>query len=186
MRLALAALTLAFAFVAITSAEEKQAAAPLSHTVKTIDGKEISLDKYKGKVLLIVNVASKCGYTKQYKGLEALHEQYADKGLAILGFPCNQFGGQEPGSDADVKAFCSSTYNVKFDMFSKIDVNGANTAPLYKDLKATADDKGEAGDVKWNFEKFLIGRDGKVIGRYRSAVTPEDLAKEIDKALAAK
>ncbi len=118
----------------------------------------------------MVNTASKCWFTPQYAGLEQLHEKYADKGLAILGFPCNDFGHQEPGSDTDISEFCMSHYGVKFDMFSKIDVKGENQAPLYKLLTTEAPDK---GDVKWNFEKFLISRDGKLVARFRSPVKPE-------------
>jgi len=154
----------------------------LKYTMDNIDGEQVNLaDKYGGQVVLAVNVASKCGYTKQYKGLQALHEKYADKGLAVLGFPCNQFGGQEPGSDEDIKQFCESKFDVTFDMFSKIEVNGDSAAPLYQHLKK-ADD---GSDIKWNFEKFLIGRDGQVIKRYRSKVKPEQIAADIEKALAA-
>lgn len=147
-----------------------------------IDGKPVNLaERYAGKVVLMVNVASRCGYTPQYKGLEALYQKYSDKGLAVAGFPCNQFGGQEPGSSTDIKKFCEDNYDVDFDIYEKIEVNGDGAAPLYKYLTKT---DGE-GPIKWNFEKFLIGRDGQVIRRYRSKVKPEQIADDIEKALAA-
>ena len=131
----------------------------------------MDLAKYKGKVVLVVNVASRCGYTPQYTGLQKLYETYKDKGLVVLGFPANEFGGQEPGSDTDIATFCSSKYGVTFDMFSKVVVKGPNKSPLYKSLTESATPPGE---VSWNFEKFLIGRDGAIVGRYKSAVAPED------------
>ena len=154
--------------------------------LKDINGKDVSLKDYKGKVLLIVNVASKCGNTPQYAGLEALYERNKDKGLVVLGFPCNQFGGQEPGSNDQIKEFCSKTYDVKFPLFDKIDVKGKNQHPLYKAL--TGPDAAFPGDVKWNFGKFLIGRDGKVIKRIDPGTKVETLevAKAIETALAAK
>lgn len=153
--------------------------------VKTIDGKDATLAPYKGQVLLIVNVASKCGFTPQYKGLEAIYEKYKDKGLVVLGFPCNQFGKQEPGTDAEIQQFCSATYNVTFPMFDKIEVNGANRHPLYTALAAAPDFKGK---ITWNFNKFLIGRDGTIIHWYDSKVTPEspELTQAVETALAAK
>ncbi len=165
----------------------KEKESVLDHKVKSIDGETVNLADYKGKVLLVVNVASKCGYTPQYKGLEALYEQYHDKGLAVLGFPCNQFGKQEQGSDADIKEFCSSTYKVTFDMFSKIDVNDENASPLYKQLTSVDASPKGAGPVKWNFEKFVIGKDGQVLARFPSSVAPSDpeLVKVIESALAA-
>jgi glutathione peroxidase len=153
-----------------TTANADQAS-PLTGTVKKIDGKNADLSAYKGKVVLIVNVASRCGYTGQYAGLEKLYTTYKDKGLVVLGFPANEFGGQEPGTDAEIATFCSSKYGVTFDMFSKIVVKGANKAPLYKALTEGAT---PSGDVGWNFEKFLIGRDGKIVGRYKSGVAPDD------------
>lgn len=151
-------------------------------SVKTIDGEEITLEKYKNKVMLIVNVASKCGFTSQYEGLEALHVKYNLKGLSVLGFPCNQFLEQEPGSEEDIKSFCSLTYGVQFDMFSKINVNGENTHALYKYLKENAG--GFIVDsIKWNFTKFLVDRSGKVIKRYGSSVSPQELEKDIEKLL---
>jgi glutathione peroxidase len=150
---------------------------------KTIDGKEVSLENYKGKALLIVNVASKCGYTPQYEGLEKLYKDYQAKGLEILGFPCNQFGAQEPGTEAEIQSFCSLTYGVSFPMFSKVDVNGANADPLYKYL--THDKPGILGTeaIKWNFTKFLIGKDGEPVKRYGSADKPESLTGDIEAAL---
>lgn len=151
--------------------------------IKTIDGEEKDLSEYKGKTLLIVNVASKCGFTKQYAGLEKLYEKYKDKGFVVLGFPCNQFAGQEPGDDAEIKSFCSLNYNVTFPLFSKIKVNGADAHPLYKYLKEKH--KGILGlaAIKWNFTKFLIDKSGNVIKRYASQDKPEDLDSEIEKIL---
>jgi glutathione peroxidase len=150
---------------------------------KTINGKEISLQDYQGKALLIVNVASKCGFTPQYEGLEKLYKKYKDRGFEILGFPCNQFGAQEPGSEADIQSFCSLTYGVDFPMFSKVDVNGANAHPLYKYL--TMEKPGILGTeaIKWNFTKFLIGKNGEPVKRYGSADKPESLEGDIEKVL---
>jgi glutathione peroxidase len=141
-------------------------------TMKTIDGSQRSLHDYKGKVLLIVNVASQCGYTPQYADLEKLFKQYHEKGFVILAFPANNFGGQEPGTDGDIKEFCEKNYGVTFDVFSKISVLGKDQHPLYTYL--TSEKGGFPGDVKWNFEKFLVGRDGRLVARYRSAVKPYD------------
>jgi glutathione peroxidase len=151
--------------------------------VNTLDGGPASLADYKGKTVLVVNVASKCGLTPQYEGLERLHEQYADKGFAVLGFPCNQFGAQEPGSPDEIATFCSTTYGVTFPLFEKIDVNGDDRHPLYEKLTETADAEGKAGDVVWNFEKFLIGPDGDVVARYRPLTEPEapELVEQIQK-----
>jgi glutathione peroxidase len=150
---------------------------------KDISGKEVPLDQYRGDVLLIVNTASKCGFTPQYEGLEKLHEDLAGRGLAVLGFPCNQFGKQEPGDEAEIAAFCSLTYDVKFPMFAKVDVNGPDAHPLYKWLKGEA--KGLLGSegIKWNFTKFLIDRSGKVIDRFAPTTKPEALRGEIEKLL---
>src|SRR5580765_924887 len=139
--------------------------------VKDIDGKDTTMGAYKGKVMLIVNVASKCGYTPQYKGLEALYKKYKDKGLVVLGFPCNQFGKQEPGSNAEIKEFCTKKYDVTFPMFDKLEVKGENQHPLYKELSGK--DAPFPGDVKWNFGKFLVGRDGKIVKRFEPGVKPE-------------
>ena len=148
-----------------------------------IDGQPRDLSVYKGKVLLIVNVASKCGFTPQYTGLEKLWKDYQDRGLVVLGFPCDQFGHQEPGDEAEIKNFCSLTYDVDFPLFAKIDVNGKNTHPLYKWMKD--EKKGLlGGTIKWNFTKFLVGRDGKVLKRYAPTDTPESLSKDIEAALA--
>jgi len=154
--------------------------------VKDIDGKDTTLAGYKGKVLLIVNVASHCGYTPQYKGLEALYKKYQDQGFVILGFPCNQFGGQEPGSDADIKQFCTSKYDVTFPLFDKIEVNGANRHPLY--VLLAGPDSPFPGNITWNFNKFLIGKDGKILKRFDSKATPEspEVTQAIEAALAAK
>jgi len=154
--------------------------------LKDIDGKDTSLKTYQGKVLLMVNVASKCGFTKQYEGLQAIYKKYEGQGLVVCGFPCNQFGGQEPGSEADIKQFCSSKYDVTFPLFSKLEVNGANRSPLYTLLAGK--ESPYPGDIRWNFTKFLVGRDGKIIGRYDSKVKPdaEELTQAIEAALAAK
>lgn len=151
-------------------------------SVKTIDGKDLSLSEYKGKVVLIVNVASKCGFTKQYKGLEELYEKYKDNGLVILGFPCNQFGGQEPGTNKEIMEFCSLTYNVSFPMFDKIEVNGDNAHPLYKYL--TSQKSGLLTEsIKWNFTKFLIDKNGKVIKRFAPTTTPDNIESDIKNLL---
>jgi glutathione peroxidase len=156
-----------------------------SFKVKTIDGKETSLETYKGKALLIVNVASKCGFTPQYEGLEKLYQKYKSQGFEILGFPCNQFGGQEPGTEADIQSFCSLTYGVDFPMFSKVDVNGANADPLYKYLTSAKPGILGTEAIKWNFTKFLIGKDGEPVKRYGSADKPENLEADVEKALKA-
>ena len=160
----------------------------LNYTMKSLDGKDVDLSKYKGKVVLMVNTASKCGYTKQYAGLQKLHEKYKDQGLAVLGFPANNFGAQEPGSDEDIATFCQKNYGVNFDMFSKISVKGEDKAPLYQLLTAGAGDEKLAGEVGWNFEKFLIGRDGKLLARFKSKDAPESdtVTKAIEAELAKK
>jgi glutathione peroxidase len=152
--------------------------------LKDIDGRETSLAAYKGKVLLIVNVASKCGFTRQYTGLEALHQQYRDRGLVVLGFPCNQFGGQEPGTNDEIKQFCSSQFNVTFPLFDKIEVNGDKRHPLYAQLAGPTSPY--PGNIKWNFTKFLISRDGTILNRFDSKVAPEseELKRAIESALA--
>ena len=150
---------------------------------KTITGENQSLNAYAGKVLLVVNVASKCGFTPQYKGLEAVYRQFKDRGLEILGFPCNQFGQQEQGSETQIMEFCSLTYEVSFPMFAKVDVNGANAHPLYKWLKNEAPGLLGTEGIKWNFTKFLIGKDGQVVKRYGSMDKPEEIAKDIEKLL---
>ena len=142
--------------------------------VNTLTGQPSSLGDLAGSTLLVVNVASQCGLTPQYAGLERLHERFAGRGFTVVGFPCNQFGGQEPGTAAEIGEFCSTTYGVTFPMFEKIDVNGPGRHPIYTELTAAPDASGESGDVQWNFEKFLVGPDGTVIARFRPPVTPED------------
>ena len=146
------------------------------HPVTNLDGTPADLHDYEGKALLVVNVASKCGFTPQYGGLQALYERYRDRGFAVLGFPCNQFGGQEPGTADEIAQFCSASYQVSFPMFAKIEVNGDGRDPLYAELTVHPDGTGEAGDVAWNFEKFLVSPAGEVVGRFRSKVAPEDQA----------
>jgi glutathione peroxidase len=141
-----------------------------------LDGKVESLSAYAGKVVLAVNVASKCGFTPQYAGLQALQDRYADRGLVVVGFPCNQFFGQEPGTAEQIQEFCSLNYGVSFPLFAKLDVKGPDQHPLYAILTEVADDSGKAGNVRWNFEKFLVGRDGRAVRRFRSKVVPEDPA----------
>lgn len=152
-------------------------------SVRAIDGVDRSLTDYKGKVLLIVNVASKCGFTPQYTGLEALQRKYADRGFAVLGFPCDQFGHQEPGNEEEIRNFCSLNYDVTFPMFAKIEVNGAGAHPLYEHLKSSA--KGVLGTegIKWNFTKFLVDREGRVVRRYAPTDKPESLAADIEALL---
>jgi glutathione peroxidase len=140
----------------------------------TLHGESASLADYKGKELLLVNVASKCGLTPQYTGLEELQKKYADRGFSVLGFPCNQFGGQEPGSPEEIESFCSMTYGVTFPMFEKIEVNGDGRHPLYQQLVETKDADGNAGDIQWNFEKFLVSPEGEIVARFRPMTTPED------------
>jgi glutathione peroxidase len=142
----------------------------------TIDGKPATLAEHSGEVMLAVNVASKCGFTPQYTALQALQETYADRGFTVLGFPCNQFLFQENGSEEQIATFCSATYGVSFPMFAKLKVRGHGQHPLYSELTKTEDANGKAGGVKWNFEKFLINRDGEVVGRFRSKTTPDDPA----------
>ena len=164
------------AAVSLAHADDNAKPAALNFTMKSITGQDVNLADYKGKVLLVVNVASKCGLTKQYEPLEALHEKLADKGLAVLGFPCNQFGGQEPGTEAEIAEFCAATYNVKFPMFSKIEVNGPGAAPLYKHLTALETQPEKKGDIRWNFEKFVLSPEGEVVARFSPKVTPDDEA----------
>lgn len=154
-------------------------------TVKTIDGNDKKLSDYKGNVLLVVNVASECGYTPQYKGLEELHEKYAARGLKVLGFPSNDFGAQEPGTEAQIQSFCTTNYGVKFDMFSKVKVLGENAHPLYAWLQGETSNPKFAGPVKWNFTKFLVDKDGHVIARFLHKVEPTsgEVTAAIEKAL---
>ncbi|WP_277971178.1 glutathione peroxidase [Sphingomonas echinoides] len=152
-------------------------------TVHAADGKLVDLKTYAGRVLLIVNTASKCGFTPQYAGLEALHRKFADKGFAVLGFPCNQFGAQEPGNAEEIKNFCSLTYDVSFPLFAKVDVNGADSDPLFTELKAQAPGFLGTQAIKWNFTKFLVDRSGKVIERYAPTTKPEAIEGDIAKLL---
>jgi len=154
-------------------------------TARTIDGQEQSLRGYAGKVLLVVNVASQCGLTPHYAGLQELYDNFRDRGLAVLGFPCNQFGGQEPGTEAAIKTFCETRYGVTFPMFSKIDVNGPNRHPLYAFLTAQPTQPDGAGDIQWNFAKFLIDRSGNVIARFAPATAPvsEEIVSAVEAAL---
>ena len=151
-------------------------------TLNSIDGKPAPLSQYKGKVMLLVNVASKCGYTPQYTGLESLYQKYKDRGLVVVGIPANNFGGQEPGTNEEIKSFCTRTYNVSFPMMSKVSVKGDDKTPLYQFITA---DPANGGEVKWNFTKFLVDKDGKVISRFESKVTPDspELTSAVEQAL---
>lgn len=178
-------ITIASIFVLLNNGESKVAPSETnvySFEVKNIDGETISLDEYKGKVLLIVNTASKCGFTPQYEGLQEVYEKYKDKGFEVLAFPCNQFGGQEPGSSDDIKEFCSTNFSVTFPLFEKIDVNGDNAHPLYTYLKSEQSGL-VTDDIKWNFTKFLIDKDGKPVDRYAPQTTPKSIAADIEKLL---
>jgi len=180
-----AAAAVAGAALSLPAAQAETAASPLrSIPLKDIDGQDTSLKAYAGKVLLVVNVASRCGYTKQYSGLQALHAAYAPKGFSVLGFPSNDFGGQEPGTEEEIKTFCSKTYNVTFPLFQKVKVKGADQHPLYAAL--TGKDSPMPGDVKWNFGKFLIGKDGRLVKRWDSGTAPDDaeLVAAVEAALA--
>ena len=161
------------------SAEEQAAEKPAAKTpaalnfkVQSLDGKEVDLAQYQGKVVLVVNVASKCGLTPQYKALESLYQKYNGQGLVILGFPCNQFNGQEPGTAEEIRKFCTTNYNVTFPLMAKVEVNGAGTCDLYKHLKALDAKPKGAGEITWNFEKFVIGRNGEVVARFQPRTTP--------------
>jgi len=146
------------------------------NTINTLEGSPADLSEFQGKALLVVNVASKCGLTPQYEGLQKLHDEYGARGFEVLGFPCNQFMGQEPGTAEEIREFCDTSYHVTFPIFEKVDVNGDQQHPIYAELEQTADADGEAGDVKWNFEKFLVAPDGSVVGRFRPQITPDDPA----------
>lgn len=178
-------LGLVFVFTATGYAEskKKEKHPVYSQKMKSLSGKPVELSKYKGKVLLIVNTASNCGATPQYGPLQKLHKAHAKDGLAVIGFPCNQFGKQEPGTSKEIATFCESSYGVKFDMFSKIDVNGEKAAPIYKFLTSKKTGLEDTGKVNWNFEKFLVSREGKVIARFRTKVSPDDA--EVVKAIEA-
>jgi glutathione peroxidase len=142
--------------------------------VRALDGSPAALSDYQGKALLIVNVASQCGLTPQYAGLQQLHEEYGGRGFEVLGFPCNQFGAQEPGTHEEIAQFCETSYGVEFPLFEKIEVNGESRHPLYEQLTAVADTEGEAGDIQWNFEKFLISTEGAIVARFRPMTAPDD------------
>ena len=152
-------------------------------TVDDIGGHPVKLDRYRGKVLLVVNTASKCGFTPQYKGLEALYRKYRDKGLEVLGFPCNQFGSQEPGNEQEIATFCETNYDVTFPMFSKVDVNGDAAAPVYRYLKSAKPGLLGTEAIKWNFTKFLVDRAGNVVARFAPNETPESIERDVAKAL---
>ncbi|MBK9178806.1 MAG: glutathione peroxidase [Acidimicrobiales bacterium] len=153
--------------------------------INTLQGEPSSLAEHRGKALLLVNVASKCGLTPQYAGLEELHERFADRGFEVLGFPCNQFLGQEPGSAEEIATFCSTTYGVTFPLFEKIDVNGEGRHPIYAELTEVADAEGKAGDVQWNFEKFLVSPDGEIVARFRPMTEPlsDDVVAAVEATL---
>jgi glutathione peroxidase len=169
--------------IGTATAADKPAA--LNFTMNSLDGKEVDLSKYQGKVVLIVNIASKCGLTPQYKQLQALHEKYGNDGLVILGFPCNQFGQQEPGSPQEIQQFCSVNYGVTFPLFAKIEVNGDGACPLYKYLTALDSKPTGKGKISWNFEKFIISRNGEVVARFSPRTTPDasEVLKVIDAEL---
>lgn len=181
------ALSAALAEETAPNQEEKPVPPALNFTMKSIDGEDVNLaERYAGKVVLMVNVASKCGLTPQYAQLQALHEKYSDQGLAIAGFPANNFGAQEPGSNEDIKAFCTTKYNVGFDMFAKVSVKGDDQCELYKHLTALDTRPVGPGDISWNFEKFLISRDGQVVARFAPKTKPdsEEVVKAIEAELA--
>jgi glutathione peroxidase len=171
-----------------TEQESTKVSKPLSFTMKSLDGKDVDLSKYQGKVVLIVNVASKCGLTGQYEQLQELHEEHCDKGLAVLGFPCNQFLFQESGTAEEIKEFCRVNYGVTFDMFAKVEVNGKRACDLYKTLTTLDTKPVGPGKISWNFEKFIVGRDGEVVARFSPRTKPDDpkLLKVIEAELAKK
>jgi glutathione peroxidase len=162
---------------------DKKVPPVLNFKMTKLDGKDIDLSRYQGKVVLIVNVASQCGYTPQYKGLESLHEQYAKKGLVVLGVPANEFGGQEPGSNEEIASFCKKNYDVKFPMLAKVVVKGEGQVPLYQHLTSKETNPRFSGDIKWNFTKFLISRDGEIVARFEPKVKPE--SEEVQTAIEA-
>ncbi len=184
--LAIAALAYRYGFILNpTPTEPPPQRSIYEFTMKDIDGNDVRLDTYRGKVVMIVNVASKCGYTPQYEGLENIYKKYKDRGFVVLGFPANNFLGQEPGSDADIKDFCRLTYGVSFPMFSKISVTGSDQHPLYTLLTSKRSDPEFGGDIKWNFNKFLLDRNGKVVARFATKELPESetVAAAIEKQL---
>jgi glutathione peroxidase len=182
----LCVLVVLLAVLCLASADDKKetkVAGPLGFKMKGIDGKEVDLASYKGKVVLFVNVASKCGYTPQYTGLQKLHEKYNKEGLVIIGIPCNQFGRQEPGSDKEIAEFCSANYNVTFPLLSKVDVNGATQCELYKFLTSKDTNPTSGGPIRWNFTKFLINKKGEIVQRFESKIKPEQIAEAIETEL---
>ena len=191
MKFVLSALLIA-GLAGVAVAEDKKSGGakvpPLSFTMKGLDGKDVDLSQYKGKVVLFVNVASQCGLTPQYKGLQKIHEKYADKGLVVIGVPANEFGGQEPGTDAEISTFCTSKYGVTFPMLSKVVVKGDGICPLYDFLTNKEANPKFNGEITWNFEKFLVGRNGEVVNRFPPRTTPEDpkVTKAIEDELAKK
>jgi glutathione peroxidase len=184
----LAALVVCASFVGAEDKGDKKVPAVLNFTMKSIDGNPVELSKYQGKVVMLVNVASYCGYTKQYSALEGLHEKYAKDGLVIVGIPANEFGQQEPGSNADIKDFCTKKYNVKFDMLSKVVVKGDGQCDLYKYLTSKDTNPKFGGDIEWNFTKFLVGRNGEIVARYEPAEKPDSdkVVKVLEAELAKK
>ncbi len=187
-KIALGVLAVALSFGNLHAADAAKSDTVLNHSVKTITGEEIELSKYDGKVLLIVNVASKCGYTKHYKGLQNLYAKYKDQGLVVIGVPCNQFGSQEPGSNKEIQEFCSANYKVTFDLLDKVDVNGDKASPLFKQLTSIDVKPRGKGDVAWNFEKFLVNRHGELVARFAHKIDPEskEIVSAIEQALAQK
>lgn len=178
-------LLMAFVVLSFTAMQAQEAKNIYQFKMKNIKGKDVNLNNYKGKVILVVNTASKCGLTPQYEGLETLYQKYKDKGLIVLGFPCNQFMGQEPGTAADIEKFCSTKYNVTFPLFEKIEVNGDKTNPLYQYLKSEMPLEGK-NEIRWNFEKFLIDKNGKPVKRFAPKTKPTDLVAEIENLLSQK
>jgi glutathione peroxidase len=172
----------------VEQSEEKPVPPALNHTMKSLDGKDVNLAQYRGKVVMMVNTASQCGLTPQYKELQAIYDRYKDRGLVILGFPANNFGAQEPGSDEEIGAFCEKNYGVKFPMFSKISVKGEDKAPLYQYLTGDKLPVEPRGDIEWNFEKFLLDRNGEVVARFRPPVKPDaqEVVEKIEAELAKK
>ena len=189
MRLILSTILALGVFAGMSTADEKTKKhdhqCALDFKMKTIDGKTVDLEDYEGNVVLIVNTASQCGLTPHYKGLQALYQKYKDKGFVVLGFPCNQFGSQEPGTDAEISKFCSTKFNVTFPMFSKIDVNGEKAAPIYKHLTSVDAKPAGKGPITWNFCKFLIDRDGQVASRFKHSADPtgNEMVKAIESEL---
>lgn len=184
MRVAVAVVCSLLLAVAADAAEKKVSPV-LDFEMESLTGKKVDLSKYQGQAVLFVNVASRCGYTPQYEGLQALYEKYKDQGLVVVGVPCNQFGGQEPGTAEEIADFCESKFGVTFPMLAKVDVNGEDACPLYKKLTSLKTEPKEAGPVSWNFEKFLVNRDGEVVGRFGSGVKPmsKKLVAAIESAL---